>query len=40
MRYAYSALNTDLISQDDCIFAQVHLAQKEGWRLKEAEIMI
>ena len=36
----YLVLDTDLISQDKCIFNLVHLKQKEGWRLNGAIIAI
>ena len=40
MRHTHSAADTKRTSQDDYIFARIHLAQEKDWRLKGAEIAI
>jgi len=38
--YIYLAIGTNWILHDECIFAEVHLEQEEGWRLDRAAIAI
>ena len=39
MRHVHLVLDTDLTSQDECMFDLVYLVQEEGWRLKGAIII-